>query len=207
MFDLALLEQYFPEPNKPVLDGIYTFTIAIQQDKDSFILNLKIKQQDTGKEHLIKFRFGIGKSDKEESPSHDSSQPHFEIDIYKREEDAFSAKLYFTFQDPTDEQLLDYAKGTVVMIDKIIKHFIQNKGLNETVINRLIYDPQVIAELGTFEPKLIEALYECYKNSQLVVRQGTESVTIKTPHNLKKYLGVIDLEPLYLPLLEKIEQN
>jgi len=27
MIDLAVLEQYFPEPNKPIKDGPYTFTI------------------------------------------------------------------------------------------------------------------------------------------------------------------------------------
>ncbi|MBU0979873.1 MAG: hypothetical protein KJ709_03635 [Nanoarchaeota archaeon] len=206
MFNLAELEQYFPEPNKPILDGRYIFTITIQQDKDSFALNLKIKQHDTGEEHLIKFRFGISKHKETLSASHDTEQPHFEIDIYKREKDAFSARVYFTFQNPTDEQLLDYAKGTVVIMNKIIKHFIQNQGLDEAIIGRLVYDKAVIGELSIFEPKLIEALCECYKHSHLVVRQDGKTIIIKTPHNLRKYLGVTDLEPLYLLLLEKIEK-
>ena len=60
-------------------------------------------------------------------------------------------------------------------------------------------------EMKFYEKGLIEALYECYKNSNLIVRQDGQKITIKTPHNLSKYLNVTDLKPLYLPLLKKIK--
>jgi hypothetical protein len=43
------------------------------------------------------------------------------------------------------------------------------------------------------------------KKSQLVVRQDGETVIIKTKYNLSKYLNIVDLKPLYLPLVKKIK--
>jgi len=206
MINISVLDQYFPSINKPLHFDDYTFTILLQQGEDNFVVNLRIKQQDTKEEHHIKFRFGIGKDRKILKASHETDKPHFEIHITKRERRSFSATVYFTFQNPTDDQLLNYTKGAVVLIDKIIKNFIKNRKLDEAIINKLIFDKQVVKDLNIFEPILIEALYQCYKHSNLIVRQDGEAVVVKTPHNLKKYLGFDDLKPLYLPLLEKIEK-
>ena len=101
-------------------------------------------------------------------------------------------------------------EGTIVLIDKIIKQFVANEHLDTNIIGQIIYDATVIEELSRFEPALIDALYRCYKNSNLIIRQGNERIIIKTPHNFKKYLGVnagiTELNPLLLPLLEKIEK-
>jgi len=204
MIDISSLEQYFPKINTPLIFDKYTFTISFKQDKDIFLINLQIKQQDTKEEHLIKFRFGIGKDKHQEKAVHEADKPHFEIDVYKREETASSVTVYFTFRN-SDDNLLDYAKGTVVLIDKIVKQFIKHQKLDKSIINKIAYDEAISDELSQFEPILINALYECYKHSDLVVRDGDNAVVIKTPHNFKKYLGIKDLDPLFLPLLDKIE--
>ncbi|MGV8171510.1 MAG: hypothetical protein ACP5OA_02335 [Candidatus Woesearchaeota archaeon] len=206
MIDISSLEQYFPKINTPLTFDKYTFTISFKQDKEIFLINLQIKQQDTKEEHLIKFRFGIGKDKPKEKAVHETDKPHFEIEVYKREETASSITVYFTFRN-SDDNLLDYAKGTIVLIDKIIKQFIEHHNLDENIINKLVYDEAVLEELSEFEPILIDALYECYKHSDLIVREGDKPVIIKTTHNFKKYLGIKDLDPLFLPLLDKIEER
>lgn len=211
MIDISNLEQYFPQINKPLIFNEYTFTILFRQDEDTFLINLKIKQRDTKEEHLIKFRFGIGKDKPQKGASHKTDEPHFEIDIYKREKESFSATVYFTFHNSENEKIIEYAKGTLVIIDKIIKKFIKHEKLDTAIIGKIIYDKAVIDELSQFEPQLIEALYDCYKNSDLIVREGNNSIVVKTPHNFRKYLGIDagikDLDPLFLPLLKKIEKK
>ncbi len=209
MIDIAELEQYFPEPNKPIIEGPYTFRISLGQNagEETFIINLKIKQNDTKEEHLIKFRLGLGKDKESGSKIHETNKPHFEIDIYKREKDSFSATAYFTFKEASDEQIMKYAKGTVVIISRIIEIFIENHHLTKKLIEQLVYEKEVLSDLSKFEPVLIEALYGCYKNSDLIVRQDGEAITIKTKHSLDKYLNIRDLEPLYLPLLNKIKSQ
>jgi hypothetical protein len=206
MINISSLEQYFPKINTPLIFDKYTFTISFKQDKEIFLINLQIKQQDTKEEHLIKFRFGIGKDKHQEKALHDTDKPHFEIEVYKREETATSITVYFTFRN-SDNNLLDYAKGTIVLIDKVIKQFIEHQNLDAKIINKIAYDEAILDELSEFEPILIDALYECYKHSDLIVRDGNNAVIIKTPHNFKKYLGIKDLDPLFLPLLEKIEKK
>lgn len=208
MIDITELEQYFPEPDKPVKEGKYTFTVSLTQEseEDTFVINLKIKQDDTKEDHLIKFRIGIGKDKKTDSKVHETNKPHFEIDIYKREKNSFKATAYFTFNEVSDEELMKYAKGTVYIISEIIDLFFDNHKLSKEHVEELVYRKEIQKELSKFETFLIDALYECYKKSDLVIRDGNQKITIKTPHNLDKYLNVPDLKPLYLPLLHKIEK-
>lgn len=208
MIDIAELAQYFPDPDKPVNEGPYTFTISLNQNEkeETFIVNLKIQQEDNKEDHLIKFRIGLGKDKKTDSKVHKTHKPHFEIVIYKREKDAFSATAYFTFEDATDEELMNYAKGTVVIISKIIDMFFDSHKLKKEIIEKIIYEESVLDELSKFELCLIESLYDCYKRSDIVVKQAKETITIKTEHNLQKYLDVPDLAPLYLPLLKKVKE-
>jgi len=204
MINISSLEQYFPQINKPITFNKYTFTISFKQDTDTFLINLQIKQQDTKEEHMIKFRFGIGKDKPQEKSVHETNKPHFEIDVYKREETVTSVTVYFTFRN-SEDKLLDYAKGTVVLIDKIIRQFITQQKLDSAMINKITYEKAILEELSEFEPILLDALYDCYNNSDLIVREGDHAIAIKTPHNFKKYLGIKDLEPLFIPLLNKIE--
>lgn len=211
MIDIASLEQYFPQINTSLHFDKYTFTIIFRQDEDTFLINLKMKQQDTKEEHLIGFRFGIGKDKPQINAVHATDRPHFEIDLYKRAKESFSATVYFTFHDAEDEKIVEYAKGTLVLIDKIIKQFIKHEHLDEHIINKIIYDKVVLDELSQFELALIDALYACYKNSDLIVREGSNRIVVKTLHNFRKYLGidvgVNDLDPILLPLLKKIEKK
>jgi len=211
LINISALEQYFPQINKPLIFGEYTFTILFRQEEETFLINLKIKQRDTKESHLIGFRFGIGKDKKQTEASHETDKPHFEIDIYKREKESFSATVYFTFNNSEDKYVLEYAKGTIVLISKIIKQFIKNEKLDVMIIKKIIYGDAVLDELSQFEPALIDALYDCYKNSNLIVREGSNRIVIKTPHNFRKYLGldagIKDLDPLFLPLLKKIENS
>jgi hypothetical protein len=211
VIDISPLEQYFPKVNKPLQFGDYTFTIAFRQDEDIFLINLKIKQRDKKEEHLIGFRFGIGKDKPQKQASHKTDDPHFEIDIYKREKESFSATAYFTFHDTADAKIIICAKGTIVLIDKIIKQFVNNHKLDPSIIRQIVYDKAVTEELLEFEPQLIDSLCDCYEHSDLIVREGDKSIVIRTPHNFRKYLGIdaglTDLDPLFLPLLKKIEEN
>lgn len=207
LIDLAELEQYFPSENISLVEDPFTFNISLSQDEkeDIFIINLKIKQKDTKEGHLIKFKLGLGKDRKNNSSAHDGHKPHFEIEIYKREENSFSANVYFTFDDCSDDVLMKYAKGTVVIISKIIKEFLKTHSLSLDILNALVFYDEVNAELSEYEPILLDALYQCYKDSNLIVRQDGQVFTIKTPLALTKYLNIIDLEPLYLPLFDRIK--
>jgi|SRR3989338_4318559 len=209
MIDLAELLQYFPEANKPIKEGSYTFTIKIEEDKESstFIVNLKIKQTDNKEDHLIKFRLGVGKDKETSLRSHDPSKPHFEIEIYKREKESFSATVYFTFSNIGEEKLMEYCKGTIVVIVRAIESFCKSRKLDKAVIRKLVYSKEVLAELSEFESELLEELYECYKTSQLIVREKGGPVIIKNLHNLQKYLNVEELSSIYLPLKRKIEES
>ena len=60
---------------------------------------------------------------------------------------------------------MEYAKGTVVIISKIIKIFIKNHHLTKNLIEKLVYEKEVLSDLSSFESGLIEALSDCYKNS------------------------------------------
>jgi hypothetical protein len=206
MIDISSLEQYFPQTNKPLVSGDYAFTVIFRQDANTFLINLKIRQRDNKEEHLIKFRFGIGKDRPQRVASHQTDDPHFEIDIYKREHESFSATIYFTFRSG-DDKLYEYAKGTIVLIGKILKRYLNQRGLDPSLIKRIIYDEAVMDELSQYESILIDALYDCYKNSDLIVRDGSSHIVVKTPHNFRKYLGISDLDPLFLPLLERIEKD
>jgi hypothetical protein len=209
LINLTELLQFFPNVNKPIIYDDYSFMISINQDitQDIFVINLKIKQKDKKENHLIKFRLGLGKDKLSDSKSHKTNEPHFEIDIYKREEKSFSANLYFTFDNVPNKILLNYAKGTIVIISKIIKNFIQTHSIDPNFIDKLVYFKVIHNELNEYEQILINALYECYKTSNLIVREKGEVFTIKTPNNLAKYLNFNDLNPLYLPLSEKVKNQ
>ncbi|MBU0756758.1 MAG: hypothetical protein KKF44_01720 [Nanoarchaeota archaeon] len=209
MIDIAELEQYFPDKDNIIEEGPFTFRIVLSQDieDDIFAVNLKIRQADTKEGHLIKFKLGIGKDRESDSKTHKGNLPHFEIEIYKREESSFAANIYFMFEDLSDEVLLNYGKGTLVIISKIIERFIHTHRLNKEILTKIIFSDAVHKELNKYEPILIDALYECYKNSNLVVRQKGEAIVIKTPHNLTKYLSADDLNPLYLPLFNKASKK
>lgn len=88
--DIAEIKQYIvPIKSKNDYIGNFKITVAAQEGtKDTFILHLKIKERDKKEQNLISFRIGIEQH--EENPkakSHDPSEPHFEIEYYKREEE------------------------------------------------------------------------------------------------------------------------
>jgi hypothetical protein len=207
MINVAELSQYFPKPNTLISESDYRFTITFDQEADTFIINLRIRQKDAKESHLIKFRIGIGKDKETNSKIHDTAMPHFEIDYYRREDKSFSAIVRFTFEEATDELLLDYAKGTVVVITKILESFIKNHGLSEELLQKLVYSNIVIKELSAYEKTLLKGLYLCYKKQNLVVRRDGEKFVINSAHNLEKYLNHGDLKPLYLPLKEMAEKE
>jgi hypothetical protein len=114
---------------------------------------------------------------------------------------------HYTSLFQNSDKIEEFAKGTLVIISKIIKHFIEKHSMDEILIEKIIYEKAVLEELSSFEPILIEELYACYKNSTLVVRDRTGNVeTITTKHKLQNYMGIGDLEPLFLPLMDKISK-
>ena len=205
MIDISLLELYFPNLNEPIEIDKYIFRVVFQQTESTFVINLKIKQRSIPGEHLIKFRFGIGQDISKEDATHETDKPHFEIETYKRGEETISTTVYFTFQDVTDERLVNYAKGTVVMIEKIVQSFLEKNKLEMKLVDDIIYSEIVLSDLKGFDTELISALVESFKSGNLILRDG--HTVIKTPYKLKQCLSAPELEPLLLPILEKIEKK
>jgi len=207
MIDLNPLRIYFNESGKTIEIEKYYFNVTIHQDEeDSFSVNVKVRQQDTKEEHLIKFRVGIERHEENLDALHHPDKPHFELDYYKVDEGSFSATLYFEFDNLSDEDLMEYAKGAVVIITKMLKNFFEKYELDLKKLSEIVSENLVFEELKSSESVLIDALYECYRNSDLIVRRkGQDPLVIKTEHNLKKFLGFDDLSPIYLPLIEKIK--
>lgn len=206
MIDILGLEQYFPNVGTPVAYSDFTFTIKLDMDtdKDTFIINLKIQQRDTKQDHLIKFRLGMGKDNPVDCSVHDTSIPHFEIDYYKRDDNSLAATIYFTFDKIGDNLLSEYAKGTVVIIAKILDAFINNHSLSKDTLGKLVYYGPIMKDLSAFEDTLLQGLHECYDRSNMVVRKDGERIVITSKHNLKKYLDIEDLRPLYSSLSTRI---
>ncbi len=209
MIDLTPLQIYFNTFGKTIQIDKYYFNVTIHQDdEDSFSVNVKVRQYDTKEEHLIKFRVGLEKHENNEASAHNPSKPHFELDYYKVDERSFAATLYFEFDDPTDDDLMEYANGTIVIITKMLRGFFEKHDLDIIKLEEVVSEKLVLEELKSSESVLIDALYECYKNSSLIVRQkGQEPVVIKNERNLKKYLGFDDLVQIYLPLLKRVKSK
>jgi hypothetical protein len=183
MVDITSLQIYFNNVGKVIKIGKYYFNIIIQQDdeEECFSVNAKVRQQDTKEEHFIQFRVGVGKHKEEITASHDTNKPHFELDYYKREEHSFSATLYFTFKNTSDKQLMEYAKGTVVIITKMLQQFFEKHDLDVEKLSEIVSSNLIYEELSSSEPILINALCDCYKNSDLIVRRkGEEPLAITT---------------------------
>ncbi|MCK5107347.1 MAG: hypothetical protein KAQ83_01350 [Nanoarchaeota archaeon] len=210
MINFTILENYFPVINKDIIIGNYTFYIKLYQDKNGyFSLEVDISKKDTKEKHrFVQFLLGLGKDEPNELSCHDSEVPHFKIDYYQREEEAFSATIYFTFRNIAEEELIDYAKGTVVIITKMLRKYFENEDIDIANLSEVVYENSVISELLDYEEKVIDAFYICWKEGDLIVRQkGKDNFVIKTKHNLIKYLNFDYLKPIYLPLKEKIEIN
>lgn len=203
MIGISSLSQYFPRPNMPIQIDDFTFRLLVQEDESTFLINLKIKQKAVPGQHLIKFRFGIGRDTYQEDASHKTDRPHFEIETYRRGIETISTTVYFTFQDPKNEQIVRYAKGTIVFIERIVRHFLTKNKLSEELIDKLIYSDAVLDELAGFDNELVDALVESFENFDLIVRDGL-GTPIKTTHRLKYYLSAPELEPFLQPLLKKI---
>lgn len=203
MIDISTLEQYFPTVNEPISIETFTFRIVLQQTATTFTINLKIKQQSIPGEHLIKFRFGIGQDKPQTNASHYTDRPHFEIETYIRGEETIATTMYFTFNNPEDENLLNYAKGTVVFIEKIVRHFFHRRELDERLIEQVLYADAILDELKEYEHHLIAGLVECFRSGELILRDGTGTV-IRTPYRLQKCLSAPELQPLLQPLLQEI---
>ena len=208
MIDLEQLKTYFAKTGTTKV-GAYRSTTTIQQDEDeTFSINKKAQQDDTKEEHLVKIRLGLERHRERTGTAHRPDQPHFELDHYKTDGQTFAATLYFEFDNPTDEELMGYAKGTVVLITKMLQRFFTTHHLPKEELARIVATSLVQEELASYEQPLIDALYHCYKNSALTVRRkGMPPLVIKTEHNLKKHLGHRDLKPLYTPLLERIREE
>ena len=203
MIDISSLEQYFPKINEVIDVDKFSFRIVFQQTESTFIINLKIKQKSIPGEHLIKFRFGIGQDEPMKNSFHETNKPHFEIETYSRGTETIATTINFTFQNVQDEHLVNYAKGTVVMIEKIIQSFLLKNKLDIDLLEKLVYSEAILEELKGFDIELIDALVESFQTGNLILRDG-QSV-IKTPYKLKQCLSAPELEPLLLPILEKIK--
>ncbi len=207
MISLSELEQYFPKIGEEISIKDYTFKLKLDEDSDTFIINLKVTQLDTKENHLIKFRLGLGKDKPTSSQTHKTNVPHFEIDLYKREAKSQGITLYFTLDATTQEDLKDYAKGTIVVISNVIEHFIKVRKLGSEEVAKLIYAAAVKKELGSYEAKLIDALYGCYKNHELTAREDSKVLTLKTPHAIESRLSFQDIQPLKEKLMSRIEKG
>ncbi len=195
------LEEYFPSINKVVKEKNYSFRIRLYEEESSFTINLLAKQRDNKKERTIKLRIGLARHKNIIESGH-PEEPHFEIDIYKRDDNSFSATVYFTLQ-AEKEELIRYAKGTIVIIAETLKNIIIKNNLSEETMKEIVNEKRVIKELSEYKPSLIKKLKESFKTGNLILRTKEGTKTITTLHNLKKYLDIEELQPIYLPLKEE----
>lgn len=204
MSSFTELREYLVNENNWQRQKDFAFKISFQEDltENTFVINLKIKQNDSKEEKLIKFRFGIGQDKVKEGAVHQTQIPHFEIDYYNRQ--TYSATIYFTFLQIDEESILSYAKGTIQLIVDVLKTFCQNHKLDNSIIQELLYEDAIIEELAGTKDILIDALYQSYSHNELIVREDGKSVIVKTPHNLQKYLDSDELQALYLPLRKRL---
>lgn len=206
MTNIAALEEYFLITNKEVLIKQYRISIWLQEDDHTFLLNLKIREPDKKQERLVKIRIGLGRDAQTNSLTHNTTTPHFEIDLYRRE-DGYSASMYFTLASKNEEELTNYAKGTIVLIKHLLDNFLEQHNIPKEQAGRILHQKAIEEELIEYEGLLFDALVECFNNSRLVVRDQDEPIIIRTIHNLQKYLNKPDLQPLYLPLRQKLEDK
>ncbi len=201
------LEEYIPNPGVWIDEGVYALRITLDEsaERGTYAIDLCVKQRDTKEGDLIKLRVGMGKDKPAYSDAHPTDRPHFEMSIYERRGPSFGADIYFTFAGVPAETLLAYAKGTLVIIAKILGRFFGRRGLGQ---HSVLYEEAVLPELSASEPILIDALYRCYQEGTMIARQkGHDPVVIRTAHSLGKYLGSDDLLPLSLPLLELVRRG
>jgi hypothetical protein len=210
MIEIADLEKYFPEANKEIFLDKYTFLIRLYKDKkDYFSIEVDVEQKDTKeKTRFVQFLLGLGKDESKGKSCHDGEKPHFKIDYYQREEETFQATIYFTFCNINEYEMMDYANGTIVIIARILRKYFENEEIDMVELKKIIFEEAILEEIGEFESRIIDAFYQCFQGGDLIVRQkGKEPLIIKTKHNLQKYLNKDYLQPIYLPLLEKIDEG
>jgi hypothetical protein len=208
MVDISQFGQYFPSLNNPIKEGIYEFKIILREEDEYFNIDLKITQEDSREENLIKLRLGMGKHNNETSLTHNAQIPHFEINCYNRKEDGpFVITLYFDFENINEEILIKNIKGTIVLIKDFIETFLDKKKLNPDTLDKLVYRKIINEELLPFKQDLINNLCACFKNKNLTARIDGKSILINTSHNLEKFMNIELLNPIYLPLKENIDKT
>jgi len=60
MIPTTTLERYFPQTNEEVRIEDFRFTIQLEEEEETFLINLKIRQDDKKEERLVKIRIGLG---------------------------------------------------------------------------------------------------------------------------------------------------
>ncbi len=207
MIDIKALQIYFPSVSTTIPAGrFYINTNLHRETSESFSINIKIRQQDTKEQRLIKFRIGLEQHTQQQQAVHDAEQPHFEIEYYTLDKRSFAATVYFQLYKATEKQLEEYAKGTVVIIARVLRNVFETHNIDMEQLPRIINEELILEELCESEVKLLNALHECFKEQVLIVRRkGEEPIVIRTRHSLEKYLDVKELAPLYIPLLKRIQ--
>ncbi|MHA1691933.1 MAG: hypothetical protein ACTSU7_09895 [Candidatus Heimdallarchaeaceae archaeon] len=204
--NLAELQGYIVENDKEITVDNYRLRLKVEEEgNDSFTVHLRIKERDSQQEKLVKFRIGIEQHEAgERAGAHDGEEPHFLMDYYRREEGR-GAQVYFTLDVEDEEHLLDCVKGTLVVLKEFLRGFEKRNGLSG-VAEQLVYVEAIEGELSLSKNVLIDTLHESFASHQLVVRVDGKEHTITTRRQLETYLNVPEAEPIYLPLLDKIQQ-
>lgn len=205
--NLSLAEvQAYVITTEKVQIGNYSINMKLEEESEfSFTVQLKLKEKDSGQEKLLKFRIGIEQHESNENIIHNPEEPHFEIDYYKRE-DSKGIRAYFTLKINDKQHLMDCIKGTLVVLKEFLEQFGQRIG-HSNLVKRIVYKEAIESELNSFKPVLINVLYESYKDGQLTIKIDGEKHVVTTKRNLQKYLDIEEIQPIYIPLLEKIDNE
>lgn len=176
ILNISKYEQYFPKINEWIRNDNYEFKIIldekIEDDDIFFNIDLKIRQDDTKTENIIIIKLGMGKHNNCRINSvHNSRIPHFEIKYYNREDkNNFSSTLYFQFENLTNESLNNNVKGTIALMKEFVENFVKRKGLNESIIENIVFYDLINEDLSSFKEDLIKELFKCFQKNQIKIR-------------------------------------
>ncbi|OIO64376.1 hypothetical protein AUJ68_06470 [Candidatus Woesearchaeota archaeon CG1_02_57_44] len=183
----------------------HTIRVRIaEEDGFAFTVQLKVREQDAGQEHLVKFKVGIERH-QTKTPSHRADIPHFQIDYYHRTRRK-GVRAYFTLEVRDEQHLLDCVKGTLVVMAELLEQFGERVG-DSGIVGQVLYADAIAEELSPCKQILIDVLHESFRDRQFIVRVDGITKTITTKRQMQDVLEIPEAEPIYLPLLKRIEED
>ncbi|PIZ56776.1 hypothetical protein COY28_00720, partial [Candidatus Woesearchaeota archaeon CG_4_10_14_0_2_um_filter_57_5] len=75
------------------------------------------------------------------------------------------------------------------------------------IVGQVLYADAIAEELSPCKQILIDVLHESFRDRQFIVRVDGITKTITTKRQMQDVLEIPEAEPIYLPLLKRIEED